>query len=64
MVCWSLARLGHVPPPAWVAQLLQEGLEPHGGLAMQSVVMLFWALVRWRLPEFRENGQYRCEQCV
>jgi len=25
-----------------------------------TVVMLFWALVAWRLPEFRENGQYRC----
>lgn len=59
VLCWGMAKLHHTPPADWVAALLRDGLEVHHDVTGQSVVLLMWALAKWRLPDIRENGKYR-----
>lgn len=50
MLCWSCARLGYVPPAAWLVNLLTHGLDQLDGYGAGPATMLLWALARWRVP--------------
>jgi hypothetical protein len=56
LTAWALARLGHVPPPAWVAALLEESEGRLGGADAQNLANLTWALGTWRCAAGRGRG--------